>query len=452
MKKSKKNALNNPLRKSLFLRIGLMVTAFTMALLIIIYLVVYFSFSEQDTILDTHECYYYAKMVQSWGIPPDTTKVLEDLENLKMMGCIYENGARIWAFPPDFVADGFEEYSNSEYLGSRYGIEIPLPVRFGDLGNLLATHVIDGPFDYYIAINYVAPDDFVLRFIPASILTSIFMVILFLFLRRYLMPIQLMKRRIRELEKGDLKTKIPIQGDDELADLSKTINRLISDIRELLNNKQQLLSEVSHELRSPLARMQLLIEMIPEHRNKTRMKREIVFLETMIENLLLSGRLSMPYSNLETQPVKLDEFIDKVIALYPDSDIRFRLTSKIPDETVVIDKTKMRIAFRNLLGNALKYGAEDQPIDISCRIRDYQVYLSVRDYGEGIKESDLKKITEPFYRLRSNYKRGKTGFGLGLAITKKIMLAHRGKLDISSEVGKGSTFTLVFPQNLTGAA
>ncbi len=427
-----------------------MVTAFTMALLIIIYLVVYFSFSEQDTILDTHECYYYAKMVESWGIPPDTSKVLFDLENLKMMGCIYKNGVKIWAFPQDFAARGFEEYSNSEYLGSLYGIEIPLPVRFGDLGDLLATHVTDGPYDYYIAINYVASDDFLLRFVPASILTSIFMIILFLFLRRYLMPIQLMKKRIRELEKGDLKTIIPIRGDDELADLSKTINRLISDIRDLLTNKQQLLSEVSHELRSPLARMQLLIEMIPEHRNKSRMKKEVIFLETMIENLLLSGRLSMPYSNLETQPTKLDEFIDKVIALYPDSDTRFRLTSKVPQEIVIIDGTKMRIAFRNLLGNALKYGGEDQPIDISCRIREHMVYLTVRDYGEGIKESDLEKITEPFYRLQSNYKRGKTGFGLGLAITKKIMLAHRGKLDINSEIGKGSIFTLIFPQNLKG--
>lgn len=425
----------------------MMVAIFTIMLILVNYLVVYFSFSEQDTILDTHECYYYSQMVQSWGVPPDTTKMLEDLKNLKMNGGLYRRGEKIWSYPEDFSSEGFEGYSSSDYLGELHGIDIPLLVTFGDLGELLATHIRNGPYEYYLTINYIPPSDLLLRFVPASIITLSFMIILFIFLRRYLFPIQLMKKRIGELEKGDMRSEIPIKGDDELADLSKTINTLIRDIRELLVNKQQLLSEVSHELRSPLARMQLLLEMMPEHRNRTRLKQEIVFLETMIANLLLSDKLSMPYTNLELQSTDLKEFIDKVVALYPESDTKIKVMTRIPQASILVDVTKMRIAFRNILGNALKYGSSDLPIEVTCRIRNYTVYLTVKDFGEGISREDLKKITEPFYRIKSNTGKQKSGFGLGLAITKKVLQAHKGQLVVDSEPGVGSTFSLIFPQH-----
>ncbi|MBC8479397.1 MAG: HAMP domain-containing histidine kinase [FCB group bacterium] len=425
----------------------MMVAIFTIMLILVNYLVVYFSFSEQDTILDTHECYYYSQMVQSWGVPPDTTRMLEDLKNLKMNGGLYRRGEKIWSYPEDFSSVGFEGYSSSDYLGELHGIDIPLLVTFGDLGELLATHIRNGPYEYYLTINYIPPSDLLLRFVPASIITLSFMIILFIFLRRYLFPIQLMKKRIGELEKGDMRSEIPIKGDDELADLSKTINTLIRDIRELLVNKQQLLSEVSHELRSPLARMQLLLEMMPEHRNRTRLKQEIVFLETMIANLLLSDKLSMPYTNLELQSTDLKEFIDKVVALYPESDTKIKVMTRIPQASILVDVTKMRIAFRNILGNALKYGSSDLPIEVTCRIRNYTVYLTVKDFGEGISREDLKKITEPFYRIKSNTGKQKSGFGLGLAITKKVLQAHKGQLVVDSEPGVGSTFSLIFPQH-----
>ncbi|MFQ6609624.1 MAG: ATP-binding protein [Fidelibacterota bacterium] len=423
-----------------------MVTTFTVALLMVIYFVVYLSFTEQDTILDTHEFYYYSHMVESWGIPPDTTKILEDLENLKMIGGIYKNGKKIWSFPNDFSNDGYLEYSDSQYLGDLYGIKIPLYVTFGDLAQLPAATVDNGDYKYFLAINYESPSELMIRIVPASILTLVFMVILFFFIQRYLYPIKLMKRRIFALEQGDLDSTIFVQGDDELADLSRTINKLIFDIKHLLTQKQNLLADVSHELRSPLARMQLLIEMIPAHKNVTRLKQEVKYLEQIISNLLLSDKLSVPFKSLEISVVELQDFIDRIVARIPQSSSEILISGDIPEIKIKIDSTKMRIAFTNLLENALKYGHSDKPIEISCSVDSQYFLFCVKDFGPGIEKTDLDRLTEPFFRGAANKR--KDGVGLGLSITKKIVLAHGGDLQIQSEPGKGSLFSIRLPVSI----
>lgn len=419
-----------------------MVTVFTIALLMVIYFVVYLSFTEQDTILDTHEFYYYSHMVESWGLPPDTTKILEDLKNLKMIGGIYFEDQKIWSFPIDFSKEGYLEYSDSKYLGDLYDINITLYVTFGDLNRLPAATVKNGEYKYYLAIDYESPSELMLRIVPASILTLIFMVILFIFIRRYIYPIKLMKHRIFALERGDLDSTISIHGEDELADLSKTINKLIYDIKSLLIKKQNLLADVSHELRSPLSRMQLLIEMLPAHKNTFRLRNEVRYLEQIISNLLLSDKLSIPYKNLELSEVRLPDFVDRIIARIPDSSSKIQVTREFPDVILKIDSTKMRIAFTNLIENALKYGRSSRLIQITCYIDNQYFFFNVRDFGQGIDTEDLKRLTEPFFRVAKNKK---DGIGLGLSITKKIVSAHGGELLINSTLGNGSMFSVKLP-------
>ena len=437
-----------PFQRSLFLRIGLLVTSFTGALILVMYFVVYYSFSEQDTILDTHECYYYSEMVASWGMPPDTLKILHDLRNLKMMGGIYKGGQKYWSYPADFDNTGFSSYSDSDYLGRIHDINIPLYVAFGDLGDLLSALVINGDYDFYLTINWQPPSDLILRFIPASILTLIFMIILFSTIRQFLMPIQLMRWRILALEQGDLRTQIPVKGDDELASLTRTINKLINEIRVLLSNKQQLLADVSHELRTPLTRMQLLLAMIPRHKNITKLKQEIHFLESMISNLLMSDKLSMPYADLDLTSIRLSDFIENIVALYPTGEERIVIRENIPATLVRFDQTKLHIALRNLIDNALKYGSSDKPIEISGRIFNSSILIVVRDFGKGIPHEELAELTKPFYRVKNPETLIRSGFGLGLSITRKIAEAHQGRLIIESKLNRGSTFSLAIPAKL----
>jgi signal transduction histidine kinase len=284
------------------------------------------------------------------------------------------------------------------------------------------------------------------RFIPGSIVTLLAIFLLFIVLRNYLQPIQLMKNRIILLKKGDLDSNIPIISEDELADLSNEMNKMIKEIKDLLTRKQQLLSEVSHELLSPLARIRLLTEMLPDHKNKNRLANEVIFLKGMVTNLLMSDRLSGPYANLDLANIKIEDIIDKSIAMFPDSESKITVLGDVPKLLLNIDITKISLALRNLIENAIKYGDEKKKIEIKVKLfSEKWIDIFVKNYGKGISKENIDKITIPFFRIKDQNITKKSGFGMGLSITKKIIDAHNGALLIHSEIDKYTQFIIRLP-------
>lgn len=267
------------------------------------------------------------------------------------------------------------------------------------------------------------------------------------FIQKYLYPVQLIKQRVFALEEGDLESEIPILGDDELASLSRAVNNMINDIGYLLNQKHQLLLDVSHELRTPLARMQLLIEMLPEHKNIGRLKNEVLLLEGMISNMLLSDRLSTPYQDLDVSSIKLSRIMDKVMAMFPNRDKIVEIIGEIPTIELHVDELKITLAIRNLIDNAQKYAFSGDKIQVSLTVDSNKLVINVKDFGPGISAKNIEKLTTPFYRIVKAGENKRPGFGLGLTICKKIIESHRGTLSISSEIGKGSIFSLILPLN-----
>ena len=390
-----------------------------------------------------------------WENPPDTNLVKKEINNLHMWCGIFEReenedgvarpGEVYWSnLPPNISLYDFYSWTISSDFESMYELEIPLEVFFGDINDMPVTVVDNGRYLFYLVIDYIPPSE-LNNLIIAFILEIVFIIGLYLFIRRYLKPVQLMKNRIEALETGDLKSKIDIIGEDELADLSYSMNKLIEDINTLLENKHQLLLEVSHELRSPLARMQLLIAMMPDHRNLTKLKEEVEFLEGMIGNLLLSDRLSLPYSKLDLQKFSTQDILGKVMDMFPSNRDRVKIENKIPDELVYIDETKFSLALRNLLDNAFKYSKLQEKADIELMVvKNGYIEFQVKDSGIGISKIDIKKLTEPFFQ--ANQTVSTKGFGLGLTICKKIIESHKGRLSIESEPEKGSIFILYLPQ------
>ena len=434
-------------RKSLFFRLGVMVSVFAAVLIIIIGFVVQYSYSDQDTILDAHEFYYYSEMIDSWGSPPDTNKVLLDIKNLQLNACIFlitdKDSSIYWKYPKTFTPSDYISYSDSEYLGDFYDVDIPLYVSFGDMNNIITTYAENDNFRYFLSIDQIEPSAFQIKFIPTSLMTVVFCLILFLFIKNYLQPIRLIRNRIINLEKGDLDSKIKVITNDELGSLTSTINKMIDNIKSLLTQKQQLLSEVSHELMSPLTRMQLLIELLPDHKNKLKLKSEIVGLRNMISNLLLSDKLDAPYSNLNKSNVNFSHFLDKIIVKYIDPESRIKVSGMFPSVQINIDPIKVDIAIKNIIDNAFKYSFPKTTISISSNINNDFIKILVHNFGEPISKENLNKIKTPFYRI--NKDSSVKGFGLGLAITNKILLAHNGALSIKSSKEEGSLFTLSLP-------
>ena len=211
-----------------------------------------------------------------------------------------------------------------------------------------------------------------------------------------------MKKRISLLAAGDMSSKITIRGNDELADLSMSINKMIRDIKTLLNQKQQLLLDVSHELRSPLARIRLLTEMLPEHKNRKKLVDEVVFLEGMISNLLYSDKLSLPYTNVLYENIKTKILITKILDLIIVDLNRFDINYTAPNLEIWVDETKLIIALRNLIDNALKYGDPQQPVGIEVLQKKQLVFFKITNYGNKIESSDLNSIFKPFFRSQNN--------------------------------------------------
>ena len=395
-------------------------------------------------------------MVSHWGNPPDTNYVLKEINNLQMWCGIFNRnvdaagksfpGKKYWSNLPDVInVNDVIYWTTSHYFKELYGIETQLLVYFAEaeINSMPVTIVDNGEFLFYLVIDYIPPSD-INNLIFAIILSILFIVSLYFFISLYLKPVQLMKKRIESLEDGDLTSTINIIGEDELAELSRSINQLIADIKILLDEKHQLLLEVSHELRSPLARMQLLIAMVPKHKKITKLKEEIDFLEVMISNLLLSDRLSLPYSKLELNKFKIHNIVNKVISMFPTKYQRIKIDNKIPNEQIIIDETKFILALRNLLDNALKYTPDNVEVKFIIA-KNKNIEFQVKDLGIGISKENIEKVTEPFYQAEQTV--STKGFGLGLTISKKIIEAHKGKLIIKSEKGRGSSFILQLPAN-----
>ncbi len=443
-------------RKSLFKRLGLLVVVFTISLVSLIWYQFNYSHTTQDSILDAHESYYYSEMVSRWGNPPDINLVIKEIDNLQMWcGIFIRNqnaegisypGKKYWSNLPDIInVNDVIYWTTSRYFEELYEIDIPLLVYFAEaeINSMPITIVDNGDYLFYLAIDYFPPAE-INNMIFAIILSCMFIVGLYFFISRYLQPVQLMKSRIEALEAGDLKSKIDILGEDELADLSHSMNKLISDINHLLENKHQLLLEVSHELRSPLARMQLLIAMIPDHKNIEKLKSEIECLEGMISNLLLSDRLSLPYSKMEIEKYTTREIISKTMKMFSLNLQRIKIKNHIPNEQIYVDETKFTLALRNLLDNAIKYSSDDKEVNLIVIKKD-NIEFQVKDSGIGISKENIQRLTEPFYQADQTI--STKGFGLGLTICKKIIEFHKGKLTIDSEKENGSCFVLHLPTN-----
>ena len=267
----------------------------------------------------------------------------------------------------------------------------------------------------------------------------------YILIRILFRPIKHLLIGVNSIQNGDFNHQVPITTNDQLGDLIVSYNSMIKIIKTMLETKDRLLLDVSHELRSPITRMKVGIEFIKDKKIKQSLQEDLSEMESMIVEILETERLNSNYGKTRLGKNDLIKIIDDAKQDLSNKNIEIVL-KKLPKSLfLLLDKERIRIVLRNIFENAIRYTQSDKgKIIITCREDFKHVYLEVKDFGIGIPENEIPNIFEPFYRVDQSRSKKTGGYGLGMYICKKIMEAHNGDISLSSKIGIGTTVTLKF--------
>jgi len=245
-------------------------------------------------------------------------------------------------------------------------------------------------------------------------------VVAFPLVRHLTKRLERLQQGVESLGAGDLTTRVPVEGKDEVARLAQSFNRAADQIEQLVGAHKTLLANASHELRTPLARIRLALELIPEGIDPKRRKgleQDIAELNHLLDEILLASRLGAIRENTDTEELDLLALAAEECARYDDATL--------DGESAVMhgDPRLLRRLLRNLLENAHRHGVPPASVQITCA--DGVATLRVWDKGPGVPDPEFERVFEPFFRRRGTL--DNTGAGLGLALVRQIARRHGGE-------------------------
>jgi two-component system sensor histidine kinase CpxA len=275
-------------------------------------------------------------------------------------------------------------------------------------------------------------------------------------------PIRRMREGARALagERLDVRVSAGLEDrKDELAVLARDFDAMADRLRANRGALTQLLRDISHELRSPLARMRLALGLARQPsadtvRQLDRMDREIERLDALISQVLKLARLNGTDMPFEREAVDVDEVIDEVVR-----DAEFEGTAKgcrvqthgATGGVVSGSRELLRSAIENVLRNAVRYSPQGAPVEVAVERSAAGLTIAIRDRGPGVPAAELERIFEPFYRVAESRDRDTGGEGIGLAITSQVMKAHGGTARAQNREGGGFEVRLNLPATVPAA-
>jgi signal transduction histidine kinase len=265
-------------------------------------------------------------------------------------------------------------------------------------------------------------------------------------LRHALRPVRRLHAAAVRIGAGDLDVEIPSQWQDELGALTDAFNQMARRVREMIALRDQLLVDVSHELRSPLTRMKVALALVPEDDKRARMEADVAQMEQMVSGTLELERLRDP-RGLQVEGQDLLPLVREVAAPFADSPPGVTLAVPEGPIPLPIDAARIRMLLRNLLENAVKYSLPDsRPVAVTIVEETDSVTMRVADNGTGAPEADLERLFEPFFRADPSRSKRTGGFGLGLSICKRIAEAHGGRIAAENRPDRGLSVVVTLPR------
>jgi two-component system, OmpR family, sensor kinase len=265
---------------------------------------------------------------------------------------------------------------------------------------------------------------------------------------RVLAPLRVLDDTARSISATDLTRRIPVSGDDEIAELTRTFNAMVDRLERAFASQRAFVSDASHELRTPITIVRGHLELLgddPDERRETiaLVMDELGRMSRFVDDLLLLARAERN-DFLRVEEVELgaltDELLDKAIGLGP----RTWAVEARGEARLQADRQRLTQAVMGLAQNAVQHTSAGDPVWIGTGVDGDEAALWVRDSGPGIPRDDQERVFERFARASGSRRRSE-GAGLGLAIVRAIAEAHGGRAELASRPGAGSTFTVVVP-------
>jgi two-component system sensor histidine kinase CpxA len=255
------------------------------------------------------------------------------------------------------------------------------------------------------------------------------------FARHLTMPVRQLQIAVRRFGQGDLTARVASNRKDELGQLAQTFDTMASRMETLLTAERRLLQDISHELRSPLTRLNVAIELARSAGNADahldRIQKEADRLNALVGELLQMTRAEGDISAMRLQRVRVDELLAGIVAdVAIEAESRgchVKLINPISFD-IEADPELLRRAFENVIRNAIRYTAEGSTVEVAMQERNRSVMVTVRDHGPGVPLEWLSRIFDPFFRVESDRDRLSGGAGLGLSIAKRAIELHHGRI------------------------
>jgi signal transduction histidine kinase len=379
-----------------------------------------------------HLTRYVGYLVKELGSPPDPERARRIASETHMV-ITYETPAVSWTtaeHPPDLPFGRFRLRHQGDNISvSSYHGAYRIVLRHGD-GRL--TFLLPHQADVEKKLHVLG---------AGLLLYVIFLMILaYLAIRRILKPLRWLRQGVARVGRGELSHQVPAGKSDELGDLATAFNTMTDRIRKLITSKEQLLLDISHELRTPVTRMKVALAMMADSSGKQNLEEDLAEMDRKITELLETARAVNVKANLNLQDTDLMRLIKETATGFEGVDPGIQIKDHAAVVRLDLDGRQMSRAVKNIIDNALKYSPRSGgPVEVSLNCEDARAIIVVRDHGIGIPEEDLPFVFEPFYRVDKSRTPRTGGYGLGLSLAKTIVEAHGGSIAITSKPDLGTT-------------
>lgn len=373
-------------------------------------------------------------------LPPETRKDFE-LE--------LATKHNLWLFETSAPLPEYDQYQ--PYLSL---LEQALTRRTGDATRIKVTHWEKTWFWVDVSsggkqIRIGFPEDILGMQLPVALLLVMAATIMLTLItaiilaRRVTRPLERMAEAARHIGLGSSPASLPETGAEELAGLARTFNQMSLQVQSLLANRTILLAGISHDLRTPLARMRIALEMLPENVDPklvARLTNDVEEMNRLIGEFLTFSR---GLEKEATQEIDLQVLLRELSANAALEGGMVDIRTQAPCISQVGPLALRRI-LGNLINNAVRYG-EGQPVEIECECGDGERVIRVLDRGPGIPSAEVENVFRPFYRLESSRSTATGGSGLGLAIAQQLADANGWRIVLVPRPGGGTEACLTIP-------